>query len=173
MWFSGEAKSFRRPRRVARLPCVDQRLGDRMTRRGAIRTRTSAPKLAVPKPGVPTTGVPPTGVPVTAVPEPATLAPEQLTLEQPRLEQPTTGKPAPIRAELDPAIDGWPTHRGFDVLLRGQIISTAPVDSFSIREASGLEVAAVQFGHGDEQETMTVSGADTEFRNGFQVSLPM
>ena len=141
-----------------------------MTRRGAIRTRTSAPKLAVPKPGVPTTGVPPTGVPVTAVPEPATLAPEQLTLEQPRLEQPTTGKPAPIRVELDTAIDGWPTHRGFDVLLRGQIISTAPVDSFSIREASGLEVAMVQFGHGDEQEAVTMSG---EFRNGFQVYLPM
>jgi ADP-heptose:LPS heptosyltransferase/GT2 family glycosyltransferase len=79
----------------------------------------------------------------------------------------------PVRVELMAAIGGWPAQSRFDVVLRGQITSATPVDSFSIRDPLGLELAGVQFGHGDEQGIVTLSGGDTAFRAGFQVYLPM
>jgi len=78
-----------------------------------------------------------------------------------------------IRVEINAAIDGWPSRSRFDVGLRGQITSTAPADSFSIHDAAGLELASVQFGQGDEQQAITLSGGDRAFRTGFQVFLPM
>ena len=78
-----------------------------------------------------------------------------------------------IRVELNAAIGGWAAHSRLDVVLRGQITSAAPANSFSIRDPAGLELVAVQFGQGDEQEAVTLSGGDTAFRTGFQVYLPM
>ena len=75
--------------------------------------------------------------------------------------------------ELNAAVDGWRANSRFDVVLRGQITSSALADSFSIRDPAGLELVSVQFGHGDEQEAVTLSGGDTAFRTGFQVYLPM
>jgi ADP-heptose:LPS heptosyltransferase/GT2 family glycosyltransferase len=92
----------------------------------------------------------------------------------PRTDQPVTQVAANrIRVELSAAVDGWPTHSRFDVVLRGQITSAAPVDSFTINDPAGLELVAVQFGHGDDQVTVLLSGGDTAFRAGFQVYLPM
>ncbi len=78
-----------------------------------------------------------------------------------------------VLVELNSSIDGWPAGSRFDVVLRGRITGTSPVGSLSIRDPTGLEIAAVQFGHGDEQETLTTPAGDTAFRTGFQLFLPM
>jgi ADP-heptose:LPS heptosyltransferase/GT2 family glycosyltransferase len=83
------------------------------------------------------------------------------------------GSRTPIRVELNAEIEGWAAQSRFDVVLRGQITSASPADSLSIRTADGLELVAVQFGQGDEQEAVTLSGGDAAFRTGFQVYLPM
>jgi ADP-heptose:LPS heptosyltransferase/GT2 family glycosyltransferase len=96
-------------------------------------------------------------------------------------QSPTEAEPTPparqnrpaIQVELNETIDGWPTRSRFDVVLRGQITSTAPADSFSIRDPAGQELAGVQFGLGDAQNTVTFDGGDVAFRSGFQIYLPM
>src|SRR3954451_25385845 len=65
---------------------------------------------------------------------------------------------APIRVEVHSALDGWPAQSRFDVLLRGRIISAAPADTFTIRDPSGQEMAAVQFGHGGNQQAESLPG---------------
>lgn len=79
----------------------------------------------------------------------------------------------PIIVELNAAAEGWPTQSRFDVVLVGQITSIAPIDTFTIRDSHGLELAAVQFGHGDDQEMEALTDGGTIYRTGFQVFLPM
>jgi hypothetical protein len=79
----------------------------------------------------------------------------------------------PIMVELNAAAEGWPTRSRFDVVVLGQITSVSPIDTFTITDRAGLEIAAVQFGHGDDQETETLTGGGTIFRTGFQAFLPM
>lgn len=79
----------------------------------------------------------------------------------------------PIMAELNAAAEGWPTRSRFDVVVLGQITSVSPIDTFTIQDRAGLELAAVQFGHGDDQETEALSGGGIAYRTGFQVFLPM
>ncbi len=78
-----------------------------------------------------------------------------------------------IRVELNAEVGGWPVNSRFDVVLLGQITSTSPIDTFTIHQPGGLELAAVQFGHGDDQETETTTDGGTVYRTGFQVFLPM
>src|ERR1700722_8423311 len=78
-----------------------------------------------------------------------------------------------ISVELNDSIDGWPIQSRFDVVLRGRIISAAPVDSLMIHDAAGLELVAVQFGHGDAQIGEALPGGETRFCSGFQLSLPL
>jgi len=79
----------------------------------------------------------------------------------------------PIMVELNAVAEGWPTRSRFDVVMLGQITSLSPIDTFTIHDRAGLELAAVQFGHGDDQETEALSGGGTAYRTGFQVFLPM
>ncbi len=79
----------------------------------------------------------------------------------------------PIIVELNAVAEGWPTQSRFDVVVLGQITSLSPIDTFTIRDRAGVELAAVQFGHGDDQETETLAGGGTIYRTGFQVFLPM
>ncbi len=79
----------------------------------------------------------------------------------------------PIMVELNAMAEGWPNRSRFDVALLGQITSVTPVDSFTIHDPAGVELAAVQFGHGDDQETEQLCGGGTVYRTGFQVFLPM
>ncbi len=78
-----------------------------------------------------------------------------------------------IRVELNDVIEGWPTNSRFDVVLRGQITSTSPADTLSIRDPAGVELTAIQFGHGDAQEAVTLESGKSAFRAGFQLYLPM
>ena len=78
-----------------------------------------------------------------------------------------------IQVEFNATLEGWPTNGRFDVVLRGQITSTAPLDSFSIHDPAGLELVAFQYGQGDEQETVMLDGGATAFRTGVQIYLPM
>jgi ADP-heptose:LPS heptosyltransferase/GT2 family glycosyltransferase len=99
---------------------------------------------------------------------------EAVTAEPPPAKQPV--RPAmtrPIMVELNAATEGWPTRSRFDVVLLGQISSAAPVDTFTIHDSSGLELASVQFGHSDHQETETLIGGGIVYQTGFQVFLPM
>ncbi len=80
---------------------------------------------------------------------------------------------AQIRVEFNAAIDGWPTQSRFDVLLRGRIISAAPVDTFTVRDPSGREIAAVQFGQADDRKVEALPGGEVAFTTGFQIYLPM
>ncbi len=86
--------------------------------------------------------------------------------------EPAGNRPA-IRVEIASAVEGWPVRSRFDVVLRGQITSASPVDSFTIRDSAGLSLATVEFGHGDEQPTVTLPGGGVAFRIGFQVYVPM
>jgi ADP-heptose:LPS heptosyltransferase/GT2 family glycosyltransferase len=95
-----------------------------------------------------------------------------MTREVPGAAEMPRPEPA-IRVEFNAAVDGWNAHSRFDVVLRGQIVSTAPVDSFSIHSPAGIELAAVQFGHGDEQEVVGATGGAAAYRTGLQVYLPM
>src|SRR5258708_4587025 len=78
-----------------------------------------------------------------------------------------------IRVELNDVIDGWPTNARFDVVLRGQITSTSPVDTLSIRDPAGIELTTIQFGQGDAQETVTLESGESGSRVGFQLYLPL
>ena len=94
----------------------------------------------------------------------------------PRQDQPAglpVGIGRAIRVELDTAIAGWPARSRFDVVLRGQIVSTAPADSFSISDPAGLELVSVEFGQGDDPEAVPLPGGGNAYRTGFQVTLPM
>ncbi|HEX3991416.1 MAG TPA: hypothetical protein VHX39_09625, partial [Acetobacteraceae bacterium] len=96
------------------------------------------------------------------------------TAEPPPAKQPA--RPAmtrPIMVELNADVEGWPTRSRFDVVLLGQISSVAPVDTFTIHDTSGLELASVQFGQNDYQETETLIGGGIVYQTGFQVFLPM
>jgi len=53
------------------------------------------------------------------------------------------------------------------------IISAAPADTFTIRDPSGQEMAAVQFGHGGNQQAESLPGGEVAFSTGFQVYLPL
>src|SRR5580698_1458177 len=57
-----------------------------------------------------------------------------------------------IRVELDSTIAAWPAQSRLDVVLRGRIVSAAPVNSFSIRDPAGQELVVIQFGHRDEPD---------------------
>ena len=87
--------------------------------------------------------------------------------------QGTTANRATIRVEIDSEIDCWSTYSRFDVLLRGLITASSPIDLFAIRDKAGREIALVQFGQEAEREAVTLAGAETAFRRGFQVFLPM
>jgi ADP-heptose:LPS heptosyltransferase/GT2 family glycosyltransferase len=94
------------------------------------------------------------------------------------MPEPIAAPPMPrrdpaIQVEVNAAVEGWQTSSRFDVVLRGQILSTAPVDTFSIQNPAGLELVAVQFGHGDEPDPVPLPGGDVGFQTGFQVYLPM
>jgi hypothetical protein len=78
-----------------------------------------------------------------------------------------------IQVELTSEIEGWNNQGRFDVVLRGRIISTAPAESFSIRNAEGVDLIALEFGQGEAAEPVTLPSGDIEFRAGFQVYLPM
>jgi ADP-heptose:LPS heptosyltransferase/GT2 family glycosyltransferase len=78
-----------------------------------------------------------------------------------------------IRVELNDVIDGWPTNARFDVVLRGQITSTSPVDTLSIRDPAGIELTTIQFGQGDVQEAVTLESGESGSRVGFQLYLPL
>lgn len=69
---------------------------------------------------------------------------------------PAGGQPTgeAIKVELSTGVDGWPAHNRFDVVLRGQITSNAPLNSFSIRNPAGQELAGIQFGQAEEQEVV-------------------
>ena len=124
----------------------------------------------------------------TGVPVAATVAEEQpagaAAAQQPEVPQdPLPASPAkqpaplvmtrPIMVELNAIAEGWPTRSRFDVLVLGQITSVSLIDTFSISDRDGVDLAAVQFGHGDDQEIDTASNGDTVYRTGFQVFLPM
>jgi ADP-heptose:LPS heptosyltransferase/GT2 family glycosyltransferase len=82
-------------------------------------------------------------------------------------------QPGAIRVELNAELRGWTTGSRFDVVVQGQITASAPAESFSVHDSQGQELVAIQFGQGDAQETVALSGGETAYRTGFQVFLPM
>ena len=77
------------------------------------------------------------------------------------------------RVELDAAIGGWSAHGRLDVVLRGQIISTAPAESLAIIEPGGRELLTIAFGQRDHPEPVALPGGVVAFQTGFQAYLPM
>lgn len=85
---------------------------------------------------------------------------------------PPVAAPGAIKVEFEAEIVGWPAGDRFDVVMRGQILSSGPVESFSVREAGGPELSVVLFGLGDAKTTGAAPDSGPR-ATGFQIYLPM
>ncbi len=92
---------------------------------------------------------------------------------QPPIPDAPISSPGPILVEVLTDVVGWAAENRFDVLLRGHIVSAAPAESLTIRDAQGAEVASVEFGQQDELDTVALADGETGYRAGFQLYLPM
>ncbi len=116
---------------------------------------------------------PGTTVPPDTSAPPDTPAPPDTSVPAAGTTRSVTIEPGAIVVELNATLDGWPARSRFDVVVRGQITAAAPIDTFSVHDPAGNELALIQFGHGDEQDTVLLDGDSVAFRVGVQIFLAM
>ena len=64
-------------------------------------------------------------------------------------------------------------HRDVQLVPWGQRPSRRESGLVAIQDSDGVSLIGIEFGQGDEQRAVALSGGDATFRTGFQVYLPM